>query len=69
VRTARLAARAIGWVFVAVIGYHAVLAAIRAAQAGSDGNWGRVVEMSAIALVGTALVILAAVGAARASRR
>ena len=68
-RTARLAARAIGWVFVAVIGYHAALAAIRAAQAGSDGNWGRAIEMTAIALVGTALVMLAVVGALRSSRR
>ena len=53
----------------AVIGYHAVLAAIRAVQAGSDGNWGRVVEMTAIALFGAALVLLAVVGTARSSRR
>ena len=68
-QAARLAARAIGWVFVAVIGYHAVLAAIRAAQAGADGNWGRVVEMTAIAIFGTALVVLAIAGTVRSSSR
>jgi hypothetical protein len=59
----------IGWVFVAVIGYHAGLAAIRAARAVSDGNWGRVVEMAAIAIVGAALVILAIAGTVRSSSR
>ena len=68
-QAARLAARAIGWAFVAVIGYHAGLAAGRAAQAVSDGNWGRVVEMTAIAIAGTALVVLAIAGTVRRSSR
>ena len=67
-QTARLAARLIGWVFVAVIGYHVVLAAIRSAQAVADGNWGRVAGMGAIALFGGALVIAAVVTAARSRR-
>jgi hypothetical protein len=69
VQTARLAARAIGWVFVAVIGYHAVLAAIRAVQAIDDGNWGRAVEMTVIAVVAGAIVTLAILGRARSASR
>ena len=53
----------------AVIAYHAVLAAIRAGQAVTDGDWGRVVEMTVIALAGAALVGLAIAGRARSSGR
>ena len=53
----------------AVIGYHAVLAAIRAGQAVTDGNWARVAEMTVIALAGAALVVLAIAGRARSSSR
>jgi hypothetical protein len=59
----------IGWLFVALIGYHAVLAASRAVQAGRDGNWARVATMAAIAIVGSALVIVAVAGAARTRSR
>jgi hypothetical protein len=60
-------ARAIGWVFVAAIGYHAVLAVIEAVQAGTDGNWTHAGELIAIAMIAAAIVIVAVVGAA--SRR
>ena len=62
---ARQVARAIGWLFVAVIGYHAVLAAVRAVQAGSDGHWGHAAELAAIALVAGGIVAAALVNAVR----
>lgn len=57
-------ARAIGWLFVAAIGYHAVLAVIEAVQAGDDGNWTHAGELVAIAIIATAIVVVAVVGAA-----
>ncbi|MGO9875577.1 MAG: hypothetical protein ACLPVY_17470 [Acidimicrobiia bacterium] len=66
-RATRLVARAIGWLFVAAIGYHAVLAVIEAVQAGDDGDWTRAGELIAIAIVATAIVVAAVIGAA--SRR
>jgi Na+/serine symporter len=62
-------ARAIGWVFVALIAYHAVLAATQAVDAGDDGNWSYAVELAAIALVATMIVIAAVVTALRALSR
>ena len=62
-------ARAIGWLFVAAIAYHAVLAAIQAEQAGSDGKWAHAVELVVIAIVATALVVAAVVTAMRSSTR
>ena len=66
---ARLVARAIGWVFVAAIGYHGVLAAIDAVRAAGDGNWSYAVEMAAIALVAAAIVVGAAFNAVRSTTR
>ena len=59
---AQRVARAIGWMFVALIGYHAVRAWGRAARAVADDNWGYAVELGAIALVAT-FVTVAAIGA------
>jgi hypothetical protein len=55
----------VGWVFVVFIGYHAVLAAVRAVRAGRDGNWSYAVELAAIAIVASLLVIAAVIGALR----
>jgi hypothetical protein len=66
VRAARFSARTIGWVFVALIAYHAVLAATQAVDAGDDGNWSYAIELAAIALVATLIVIAAVVAALRA---
>ena len=55
--------------FVAAIGYHAVLAAVEARRAGSDGHWGHAVELIAIGLAAAALVIGALVSALRVRRR
>jgi len=63
----RVAARLIAWVFVAVIGYHAVLAAGDALQAADDGRWVRSAGLLAIALGAGALVV-GAVLYARATR-
>jgi hypothetical protein len=65
---ARNVARAIGWLFVALIGIHAVRAASQAERAASDGNWMHAAELIAIALVATAIVIAALVGAVRSAR-
>jgi len=59
----------IGWLFVALIAYHAVLAAIQAVQAGSDRNWPYAAELGAIALVATLIVIAAVVAALRSLSR
>ena len=64
-RAARLVAKAIGWIFVAVIGYHAVLAVIEGGQAVTDGNGGHAAELFAIAVVAGAIVVAAVVAATR----
>jgi hypothetical protein len=63
------AARAIGWVFVAVIGWHALLAASDARRAGSDGRWGHALGYGAIAVATAVLVIAAGAHAAWSARR
>jgi hypothetical protein len=65
---ARNVARAIGWLFVVLIGIHAVRAASQAERAASDGNWAHAGELVAIALVATAIVIAALVSAVRSTR-
>jgi len=62
-------ARAIGWAFVAVIGYHALLAASDARRAGVDGSWPEVLGYAAIAVVAAVLVVAACAHAAREARR
>jgi ABC-type tungstate transport system substrate-binding protein len=66
VRVARFVAQLIGWIFVGTIGYHAVLAVSEAAHSASKGNWAHAVELIVIAIVATALVVAAVVGALRA---
>ena len=66
---ARWVARAVGWLFVAVIGYHAVLAAIEAVQEARDGNWAHAAALAGIALVATAIVTVAVVAATRSRTR
>jgi hypothetical protein len=66
VRVARVVARAIGWVFVAVIAYHAGLAVAEGVRAAHDGNWPHAAALVAVAAAGTAIVIAALIGAARA---
>jgi hypothetical protein len=68
VQVARNAARAIGWLFVALIAFHAVRAASQAHRAASDGNWAHAAELIAIALVATAIVFGALVSALRSAR-
>ncbi len=63
------AARAIGWVFVAVIGWHALLAANDARRAGADRNWAGMLLYGVIAVVAGALVVGACAHAARSARR
>ena len=58
-RVARLVARAIGWLFVVAIGYHAVLAAIEAVRAAHGGHWAHAGELIAIGIVAAAIVIVA----------
>jgi hypothetical protein len=57
-----LAARAIGWVFVAAIAYHAGLAVAEGVRAAHDGNWPHAAELIAIAAVATAIVGAALIG-------
>ena len=61
----RFTARVVGWLFVAYIGYHAGLAAVRAVRAGRDGNWSYATELGAIAIVPTLLVVGAVIAALR----
>ncbi len=68
-RVARFVARTIGWCFVALIAYHGVLAAVRAVEAGADGNWSYAVELAAIALAATLVVGAAVVAALRSITR
>ena len=68
VRVVRATARAIGWVFVLAIGYHAVLAAHDALRAGADRSWPQFLGYAAIAVAAAALVG-GAVVYARSSRR
>jgi Na+/H+ antiporter NhaC len=65
---ARSVARAIGWLFVAVIGYHAARAWGQTGRAVSDGNWGHAAELAAIALLATFVVVAAIAAAARSTR-
>jgi hypothetical protein len=62
-------ARAIGWVFVAFIGYHALLAAADAQRAGAERNWAAFVGYGANAEATAALVIGAGVHACQRARR
>ena len=62
-------ARAVGWVFVALIAYHAVLATTQAVQAGKDGNWSYAIELGAIAIVATLIVVAAVFAALRSLSR
>jgi hypothetical protein len=57
VRVVRTVARLIAWVFVAAIGYHALLAAGDAARAAHDGQWARSAGFATIALGAGALVV------------
>jgi multisubunit Na+/H+ antiporter MnhC subunit len=56
-------------VFVAAIAYHGVWAAIDAVRAADDRNWSYAVEMAAIAVVATAIVVGAAFTALRSTTR
>ena len=67
-RVARTAARLIAWVFVAAIGYHALLAAHDALRSGADRSWPRFLGYAVIAVIAAALVIGAVVNA-RSPRR
>jgi hypothetical protein len=69
VRAAQLLARAIGWLFVAAIGYHAVLAVGEAVQAGADHRWAYAGELAAIACIASAIVVGAVVGAVRSATK
>jgi hypothetical protein len=62
-------ARAIGWVFVAAIGYHALLAANDARRAGADGSWPKVLGYGAIAVAAAMLVIGACAHSVQEARR
>jgi hypothetical protein len=66
--TVKVVARAIGWVFVAAIGYHAVRAWGQTARAVSDHNWGYAIELGAIAVVATIVVVAAILAAAKSVR-
>ena len=67
VRVVRVSARLIAWVFVAAIGYHALLAAGDAVDAARDGRWAHAAAYAAIALFAGALVV-GAILYARAAR-
>jgi hypothetical protein len=60
--------RAIGWVFVAAIGYHALLAANDARGAGADRSWAALAGYGTVAAAGGALVIGACVHALHRAR-
>jgi hypothetical protein len=62
-------ARLIGWIFVAVVGYHVILAAGDAWMAARDHRWGPCSGYAALALVGAALVVGALAHARPARRR
>jgi len=62
-------ARAIGWLLVADLGYHGVLAAIDGAHAANDHRWAHAVGLFAIAVVATAFVVVALVAAKRSFTR
>jgi len=63
------AARVIGWVFVAVIGWHALLAANDARGAGADRDWAGLLLYGVIAVAAGALVVGACAHAARSVLR
>jgi hypothetical protein len=69
VRAARLVARAIGWLFVADIAYHAVLAVIDGGQAANDGKWANAAGLFAIGMAAAAIVVVALVAAKRSFTR
>jgi len=52
-------------VFVALIAYHAVLAATQAVHAGRDRNWSYAIELGGIAIVATLIVVAAVFAALR----
>jgi hypothetical protein len=68
VQVARNVTRAVGWLFVIVIGYHAVLAVGEAHHAASAGHWTHAAELAAIALVAAAVVVVAVASALRSVR-
>ena len=67
-RVARKVARAIGWLFVALIGYHAVSAWEQATRAASSRRWGHATELASIALVATFVVVAAIAVGVRSTR-
>ena len=67
-QVARNGARAVGWLFVIVVGYHAVLAVGEAHHAASGGHWMHAAELAAIALVAAVIVIAALASALRSIR-
>ena len=62
-------ARVIGWIFVVVIGYHAVLAGIESGQAADHRHWGHAIELLAIGVVAAAIVVAAVVAETRSWTR
>jgi hypothetical protein len=60
--------RAIGWVFVAAIGYHALLAVADARRAGAAGHGLPALGYTAIGVVAGLLVIVACAHAVRGAR-
>jgi hypothetical protein len=60
--------RAIGWVFVAAVGYHALLAADDARRASAAGRGLPALGYTAIAVAAGVLVIAACAHAARGAR-
>ena len=60
--------RAIGWLFVAVIAYHAARAWGQTGRAVSHDRWGHATEVGSIALVATFVVVAAIVAAFRSRR-
>ena len=68
VQLAQKVARAIGWLFVAAVAFHAVRAWSQAARAASDGKWGHAAEVAVIAVIATAIVAAAIANATRSAR-
>jgi hypothetical protein len=65
----RRVARAIGWLFVALLAIHVVRAATQAERAASGGHWGHAIELAAIGLVAFVIVAAAIVNAVRSRKR
>jgi len=66
--TARKVARAIGWLFVVAIGYHAVRGWGQTIRAASGHHWGHAAELASIAVVTTLVVVATIVPVLRAAR-